>query len=78
MENRMTHASAWVDFYNWMTDRLTRGEFMRIPADVQEAKYAFEGKRRYGLGEKRIKALLTKYAPDRYDFLEFVILKAEK
>ena len=45
-----------------------------IPKDVQEAKYAMEGKRRYGLGDKRIKSILEKYAPDRYEFRGVVII----
>lgn len=75
MEKALTLSKAWQDFYAWMESRRDAGEFARIPADVQEAKYAAAGDRRYSLGEKRIKNLLTKYAPDRYEFRSVVILK---
>lgn len=71
----MTHMEAWNDFYKWMESRRDSGEISAIPKDVQEAKYAANGTRRHPLGEKRIKNLLTKYAPGRYEFREAVILK---
>ena len=46
----------------------------RVPKDVQEAKYAMDGKRRHGLGDKRIRSLLEKYAPERYEFRDIVII----
>ncbi len=74
MEKAFTHTEAWEDFCAWMKSRQAAGEFARMPADVQEAKYAAAGERRYCLGEKRIKNLLNKYAPNRYRFEERVIL----
>lgn len=74
MENTLTHKEAWADFCRWMESRRAAGEISAIPKDVQEAKYAEDGRRRHGLGEKRIKKLLTKYAPDRYRFESVVIL----
>ena len=74
MELNMTHMEAWKDFYKWMLSRQASGEISAMPKDIQEAKYAASGERRYGLGDKRIKNLLTKYAPDRYRFEERVIL----
>ena len=66
MDTVTTHAEAFRHFLaNW------KG---RIPKDVQEAKYAMEGKRRHGLGEKRIRHLLEKYAPERYEFRDVVII----
>ena len=65
---------AWKDFYNWMESRRDAGEINAIPKDVQEAKYANEGLRKHGLGEKRIKNLLTKHAPGRYTFSEIVTI----
>lgn len=75
MERTLTHLEAWQDFYAWMRAKKQSGEIRAIPKDIQEAQYAKEGKRRHGLGEKRIKNLLTKYAPERYEFREAVILK---
>ena len=75
MELNMTHMEAWKDFYKWMESRRDAGEISKIPKDVQEAKYAANGDRKHGLGEKRIKNLLARYAPDRYEFRETVILK---
>lgn len=44
-----------------------------VPGEVQEAKYALEGKRKHGLGVRRIRRLLEKYAPGKYEFREVVI-----
>lgn len=77
MEKIVTHMEAWNDFYKWMESRRDAGEIKAIPKDVQEAKYANEGLRKHGLGEKRIKNILTKYAPGRYEFRESVILKEQ-
>jgi hypothetical protein len=74
MEKQLTHMEAWHDFYRWMESRRDAGDIPRIPKDVQEAKYAASGDRKHGLGQKRIKNLLTKYAMDRYEFRESVIL----
>ena len=74
MEQAITHMEAWNNFFNWMLSRQSAGEIAAMPKDIQEAKYAASGERRYGLGEKRIKNLLPKYAPDRYRFEERVIL----
>lgn len=41
--------------------------------EIQEAKYTLEGKRKHALGVRRIKRLLDKYAPGRYEFREVVI-----
>ena len=75
MEKALTHHEAWADFCQWIESQKEAGEIARIPKDIQEAKYAAAGYRPYGLGEKRIKSLLTKYAPERYEFRESVILK---
>lgn len=40
----------------------------RKEKEIQEAKYALEGKRPYGLGVRRIKNLLDRYAPGIYEF----------
>ena len=52
-----------------------------IPKDVQNAKYAMEGREilrngkrvKIGLGPRRINRLLDKYAPGKYEFRETVI-----
>ena len=49
-----------------------------IPKEIQEAKYALEGKRTHGLGGKRIKRLLEQYAPGKYEFKEVVIFHEGK
>lgn len=74
MEKHLTLSEAWEDFYLWMQSVKDTGEIKRMPADVQEAQYAFTGDRKYGLGNKRIVNLLTKYAPDRYEFRSVVIV----
>lgn len=38
-------------------------------------QYAMQGKRTYKLGERRIKTLLERYAPDTYEFRDVVIIK---
>ncbi len=75
MEKTLTHMEAWEDFYLYMETQRDCGAISQIPKDVQEAKYAAAGERPHRLGEKRIKNLLRKYAPDRYEFRESVILK---
>ncbi len=74
LSHKLSHKEAWQDFYKWMEVRRDSREINQIPKDVQEAKYAAEGLRPSRLGEKRIKNLLRKYAPDRYEFREGVIL----
>lgn len=75
MEKQLSPKEAFLDFLQWMQERKSAGIISAIPKDVQEAKYANEGQRQYPLGEKRIKTLLGKYAPDRYEFRGIVILK---
>lgn len=74
MDKVLTHKEAWADFCQWLDSRKAAGDIARIPKDVQEAKYADGGLRPHRLGEKRIKSLLRKYAPGRYEFRESVIL----
>jgi hypothetical protein len=66
MEKHLTPTEAWEDFYSWMQERKKNKEFARIPADVQEANYAYMGGRKHSLGERRVGNLLAKYAPGRY------------
>lgn len=49
-----------------------------VPKDVQEAKYARDGLRRAGLGRTRIKNLLEKYAPGKYEWREVVVVRESK
>lgn len=74
MDKHLTTAEAWEDFYTWMRGRKKQGDFARIPSDVQEANYAYLGRRTSKLGDTRIEHLLSKYAPDRYEFKSVVIL----
>ena len=74
MDKLLTPAKAWADFLKHMEEKRNSGEITQIPKDVQEGKYAAEGLRRHGLGEKRIKRLLEKYARDRYEFRGVFIL----
>ena len=46
--------------------------------EVQEAKYALDGLRKYPPGPRRIKRLLDKYAPGKYEFTEVVVFDDEK
>ena len=73
MELTMTPLEAFKHFLeNWEGS---------IPKDVQNAKYVMEGRpvKRgqrmvyLNLGPKRIKALLNRYAPGKYEFREVVI-----
>jgi len=63
----LTPAEAFDHFLNWYSERNSR-----LPNDVQQAKYARMGKTKHPLGSKRIRALLEKYAPERYRFTEVV------
>lgn len=75
MQIQMSPLEAWNDFFEWMKTRRMSGDIAQIPKDVQEAHYANAGRRKHPLGEKRIHALLTKYAPERYEFRAAVILR---
>jgi len=80
MERQATPMEAWEDFYRWISE-----QSKRIPKEVQQAKYdrdnagkpIVSGKRKFraGLGETRIRRLIEKYAPERYQFLTTVIIK---
>lgn len=74
MEKMVSFPEAWEHFYLWMQSRRDAGEIKMIPKDIQEAQYAYKGKRRHGLGERRIKALLGKHGNDRYKITSGVIL----
>ena len=63
----LTPIEAFDHFLNWF-----QGNNTRLPNDVQQAKYAREGRTKYPLGNKRIRNLLGKYAPGRYRFTEVV------
>ena len=41
--------------------------------ELYEAKYTAQGLRKHPIGAKRIKRLLDKYAPGKYEFREVVI-----
>ena len=65
---------AWEHFYTWMQNRRNNGEIQAIPKDVQEAQYAYTGRRANPLGNKRIRSLIEKYGEGRYQIREGVIL----
>jgi len=75
MQATMSPLEAWSDFFEWMKSRRMSGDIGHIPKDVQEAHYANTGRRKHGLGEKRIRSLLTKYAAARYEFRTGVVLR---
>lgn len=66
MDKQVTPLEAFVHFLE-----THEGGFAK---EVLEAKYAMQGKRDYKLGDKRIKTILEKYAPDRYEFRGVVII----
>lgn len=76
MEKTLTPLEAWADFYQWAKTQdfwksLSKSEKHRL----YDAQADSLGSRGQGLGSARIKNLLLKYAPGRYEFRESVILK---
>lgn len=77
MEKQITIREAWADFYEWGKRQpfwkdLTKQELRRM----YDAQADYKGSRGQGLGHDRIKSILTKYAPGRYEFRETVILRS--
>ncbi len=70
----LTPQQAWRDFDEWISEP-HRWQALK-PADrnrIRVARHAADGKliragKVVGLGDRRLRALLEKYAPDRYTF----------
>jgi hypothetical protein len=75
MEHTLTPLEAWDNFVEHVIPTLPKP----IPREIQHARYSREGRGTYKpLGKDRIKRLLEKYAPGRYEFREVVILHETK
>lgn len=76
MSTPMTPDQAWEDFYKWIRQQ---PEWSNIQGKerqrIYEANAAFKGQRKHPLGYSRIKDILSRYARDRYEFREQIILK---
>lgn len=70
MDFQFTPAAAFLHFLENY-----KGEMSR---DLYEAKYTAQGLRKHPLGARRIKRLLEKYAPGKYEFREVVIFHDKK
>lgn len=73
MEKQLTPEEAFYDFWNWFKSSEGWSELSRAEKHyIYVAKYAYDkGK----LGYTRVKNILEKHAPDRYEFRRIVILK---
>lgn len=76
MEKQLSPEQAFDDFLIWVHDSgiwstLDKKERNRIITARRDRK---EKRGDFRLGHRRIKSLLTKYAPDRYEFREAVII----
>lgn len=72
MDTQLTPIEAWETFWPWV--RLQPAWQKMTRRERQYIYKAVKAHRGGNLGPARIKSLLTKYAPDRYRFLETVIL----
>ena len=68
----MTHLEAWKDFFGWIR---TSDVWKGMDRKERQNVYKTEKAARDGiLRSVRIERLLTKYAPDRYEFRSVVIV----
>ena len=71
----LTPIEAWADFWKWIRLPEQAAEWAGLTR--AEKQYLYKANIHAGvgvLGERRIRALLTKYAPARYEFRTAVIL----
>lgn len=75
MEKLLTPLEAWGTFWPWIR---SQPEWAQLSRQQRQYLYkAVKAAREGNLGAARIKSLLTKYAPERYEFRETVILKQQ-
>lgn len=71
----LTPIEAWADFWKWMRQPEQAAEWAGLTRAEKQYLYKAEIHAKAGrLGFERIHALLTKYAPARYEFRTAVIL----
>ena len=75
MEKQLTLREAWADFYVWARAQPfwkdIKGTDLRR---LYDAKADYNGSRGQGLGPEGIKSRLRKYAPERDEYRETVII----
>jgi hypothetical protein len=77
MIREITPLEAWADFWKWI--RLPDNSAVWAGLSRAQKQYLYKANIHAGggvLGEKRIRALLERYAPERYEFRTSVILHA--
>ena len=73
MERMLTPAEAWHDFFAWIK---TQENWADIPRTEKQYLYKADSDlAKCRLGQKRIRGILRKYAPDRYEFVEGVVVR---
>ncbi len=76
MEKELSPLDAWHDFYAWARLQPFWGNLEEVEkARMYERNASAKGQRRYPLRAETIRRILTRYAPERYEFRERVILK---
>ncbi len=72
MDKTLTPSEAWTDFFNWIK---TSEKWSDISRQDRQYMYVADSHFKHGkLGAKRIQTILTKHAPERYEFRSVVIL----
>lgn len=73
MERLLTLGEAWSDFFAWIK---TQEAWAKIPRNQKQYLYKADSDLASGrLGQRRIRGILSKYAPDRYEFIEGVVVR---
>jgi len=71
----LDHLAAWDDFWIWIKEQPIWSDKDALP--IMQKRYLYKAKwaREKGhLGRERVRNILEKYAPERYDFKEIVVL----
>lgn len=78
MEKHLDHIAAWDDFWIWIKEQPVWSDKDALPTMQKRYLYKAKWARDKGhLGRERVKNILEKYAPTRYDFREIVVLNGE-
>lgn len=66
MERELLPNLAWMDFIVWSHDHFRVEKNQAVPHEINQAHYAYQGKRKYPLGVRRMARLFEKYRPGHY------------
>lgn len=78
MATQQTPAQAFTGFLNWVKNDYKETVGTKIPNEIMQARYAFEGKQKYPLGIDRMMRLFNKYRPGHYRMENVVIILTDE